>query len=156
LIYISRGTGVFESASAGKIKVEEGALILLFPGEWHRYKPNEDEGWYEYWIGFTGHFFDDIVSAGFFKKENPVLQIGVRNDILDLYRTIILHTEEELLGYQQLIGGSTLYILGIVQMISKAKTVSLNHEYDRLVQKAKLILRENISNKISLEKISEE
>ena len=29
-------------------------VILLFPGVWHRYRPDVDVGWDEYWISFNG------------------------------------------------------------------------------------------------------
>src|SRR5690606_14469488 len=55
LIYISKGEGIFESQSAGFIKVQAGSIILLFPGEWHRYRPDSNTGWVEYWAGFKGN-----------------------------------------------------------------------------------------------------
>jgi hypothetical protein len=41
IIYISKGKGIFESSSCKKTRVHEGCILLLFPGEWHRFKPDE-------------------------------------------------------------------------------------------------------------------
>ncbi len=37
-IYITAGEGIFESTSVARRKVETGSVILLFPGEWRRYR----------------------------------------------------------------------------------------------------------------------
>ena len=49
-IYIINGKGVFESESAGMRRINSGSIILLFPDEWHRYKPSISTGWNEYWF----------------------------------------------------------------------------------------------------------
>jgi len=36
------------------------------PGVWHTYKPLENSGWNEYWIGFKGDIINKIVNEGFF------------------------------------------------------------------------------------------
>ena len=38
LNYITEGTGIFEN-SAGKFQVKPGSLLVIFPDEWHRYRP---------------------------------------------------------------------------------------------------------------------
>ena len=49
LIYISRGDGQFVSASHKETSFEGGGkFILLFPGEWHSYRPSPKTGWHEY------------------------------------------------------------------------------------------------------------
>ena len=47
LIYIAGGEGVFESAPTGEQNVAAGTVILLFPGVWHRYRPQPKTGWDE-------------------------------------------------------------------------------------------------------------
>src|SRR5262245_30587507 len=54
VIYITKGSGQFDSKSAGTVTVQEGSVIFLFPGERHRYKPDAKTGWDEYWVGFNG------------------------------------------------------------------------------------------------------
>ena len=45
IIYISEGRGVFESESTNKrSRVGAGNVLLLFPGIWHRYAPDEKTG----------------------------------------------------------------------------------------------------------------
>ena len=53
IVYISEGSGVFETKKQ-KITIQCDDAILLRPGQWHRYRPNPETGWREYWIGFSG------------------------------------------------------------------------------------------------------
>jgi len=44
VVYISKGKGVFQSTQGGKIPINAGDALLLFPGEWHRYQPDPEVG----------------------------------------------------------------------------------------------------------------
>ena len=72
MIYIADGKGALVTKSAGRINVCSGDMFILFPGEWHSYKPDESTGWNEYWIGFQGINIDNRVHAGFFSPEAPL------------------------------------------------------------------------------------
>ena len=65
IIYITRGRGLFESDSCKCKEIEAGTIIILFPGERHRYKPDSDTGWDEYWIGLKGDIIDNLVKKNF-------------------------------------------------------------------------------------------
>jgi AraC-like DNA-binding protein len=54
LILITEGRGEFETEQTGKIALESDSIILLFPGVWHRYRPDPATGWTERWISFHG------------------------------------------------------------------------------------------------------
>ncbi len=45
-LYIARDKGRFESKRTGTLAVEEGAVILLFPGEWRHYRPSTEAGYH--------------------------------------------------------------------------------------------------------------
>jgi len=40
LIYIHEGGGTFESQAAKRRKLTRASLFILFPGAWHRYRPD--------------------------------------------------------------------------------------------------------------------
>ena len=58
IIYITNGEGVFESINCGEHKIRQGTIIFLFPGEWHRFRPNSQTGWDEFWVGFKGEIIE--------------------------------------------------------------------------------------------------
>ena len=55
----------------GTLAVEPGSVMLLFPGEWHRYRPNQESGWDEYWVSFGGQHIAVIRSRGFRGRSRP-------------------------------------------------------------------------------------
>ena len=53
LVYITRGRGQFASTRQKECEIREGDMFLLFPGEWHNYRPDPHTGWHESWVGFS-------------------------------------------------------------------------------------------------------
>lgn len=60
LVYITKGRGLFSSDSTPEKQVCKGRLMVLFPGQWHTYRPLRQTGWTEYYIGFEGPAIDAI------------------------------------------------------------------------------------------------
>jgi len=157
LIYITQGEGVFESQSGGRQHIKEGSIIILFPDEWHRYKPDERTGWNEYWVGFKGPIADQLVRNRFFSCQKPVIPIGFREDIVAFFNDICERTKTELTGYQPLISGEILHLLGSIHAISKEQAWSGHRGYaESLVNKARVIFRENTGTAITVERVAEE
>jgi len=156
LIYISKGEGIFESLNYSQQQVKEGAIIILFPGEWHRFKPARQTGWDECWVGFKGDVIDNIISNQFFAKENPVLDIGLHENIIELFYTIIDKTKEERTGYQPLVSGIVMHLLGEIHSLTKQQSYSAEDITASIIKKAGIIFRTNIDNDISMEKVAEE
>ncbi len=155
LIYISRGTGVFESKTTGKIRVTAGTFILLFPGEWHRYKPDINTGWVEYWIGFDGFVIDSLVRNSIFQPAKALIYTGVRPEIICLYDGLLAQAEAELPGYQSLAGGMILHLLGLVNSLEKQQNLTkVNKDHQQLVQKAMVMIRENAEDKLNLNDVA--
>jgi AraC-like DNA-binding protein len=70
VLLLTDGGGDFESEATGLLRFEGPALIVLFPGVWHRYRPQRNRGWTERWLSFSGEIaynvFDFRVSAAKF------------------------------------------------------------------------------------------
>ncbi len=56
LLLVTKGRGKFESRRTGLADLSAGECALVYPNEWHRYRPNSSSGWTEYWITFDGGF----------------------------------------------------------------------------------------------------
>ncbi|HWA26927.1 MAG TPA: AraC family transcriptional regulator [Lacunisphaera sp.] len=54
VVHIAQGAGEFESEATGAQRVVAGTALLLFPGVWHRYRPDPATGWTEKWVEFDG------------------------------------------------------------------------------------------------------
>jgi len=155
IIYITKGEGTFESIKCAQQMVKEGSVILLFPGEWHRFKPNTDTGWDEFWVGFKGTIIENI-AQNFFSKENAVLDIGLHEEIVRLFTEIIEKTKEEKTGYQPLVAGIVMHLLGEIHSLTKQQHFSSEDITASIIKKASIIFRTNVDNDISMEKVAEE
>jgi len=111
LVLITKGNGSFESRSIGKRKITEGDAFLLFPGEWHRYKPSKKTGWTENWVGFSGKIADIIIKRYFFKKENPFVSKFNNQLVVSLFQKLCCLVEEEPFGFQRTASGICIQLL---------------------------------------------
>ncbi len=145
-VLIAEGEGVFESQSAAEIPVNAGDGFILFPGEWHRYKPLKKAGWTESWIGFSGHFAESIMQEHFFKKEQPVIRNCATMLIQNLIKSVFQLIREEPLGYQRTASGVCIQLMAEICNIQKAaETPGLSSS---LISKAKYLMNKKINERI--------
>lgn len=154
LIYLIEGEGIFESSASGAITIKKGSLILLFPGEWHRYKSEIDKNWNTYWIGFNGAFADQIISKLGFTPRNPIKWVGYQSQLLNSYIEIIGISQTEFSGYQQVLAGEVMKLFGWIHAFSKRFEFK-EENVDSLIQSAKLLLIAD-ENESSIENIAKE
>lgn len=151
-LYIARGKGRFESKRTGTLAVEGGAVILLFPGEWHRYRPSAESGWDEYWVSFGGEHVDHLVKQGFFSPQEPVLRTGADETIERAYLDLLDRARTEPIGYQQLNAAG-------VQEILAASLAAVRRERhggrgDEIVRKAKAEMERRVEGILSVDKLA--
>jgi len=147
LLYITRGRGTFSSESLGRgksVTIKEGDMFLLFPGEWHTYGPDPRTGWKEYWIGFDGSNIRERVANGFFTKNSPILNVGLQNDIVELYQKAISAAGEQKSGFQQLLAGIVDILLGDAYFYDKNHTFKIPGISEK-INMAKTIISEKYS-----------
>ena len=73
IVFIGRGEGVIETEHGGTAELMGGDVFVLFPGEWHRYRPKKAVGWTERWCGFSGTYAQQVMGA-FFSVKSPVIR----------------------------------------------------------------------------------
>lgn len=144
LLYITKGRGMFSSESSGRSQVKEGYMFLLFPGEWHTYRPDPETGWNEYWIGFDGRIMDEWVKDGFFPKESPVFNIGLNEDIISMYKRAIIIAEAQEASYQQALSGIACNLVSMALYLSRNRDFNKSDVASQMNQ-AKIAVHENIS-----------
>jgi len=152
-VYIIHGEGKFRSKSVRLARINAGTVFMLFPGEWHSYRPDRHSGWSEYWIGFTGSYMDQLVTNGFFSRTEPILHIGQQEGVIEMFVKVITQAKKEKIGFQPLISGATIFILGQIYSIKRNSEFG-NKEVENLINRARVIMRENIHNNISPEEIA--
>jgi AraC-like DNA-binding protein len=155
LVFISKGKGVFESALSEPTVITAGTCFFLFPGVWHRYRPDPECGWEEYWIGFKGAYPDQLMNKGFFSSDFPVLSPGMNETLLTLIRKILDQVSSGMIGYHQVIPGIALQILALVHALSTNRELN-SDEDEQAVEKAKFYLRENLESSLDMKELVKE
>jgi AraC-like DNA-binding protein len=153
ILYISKGKGTFTSESTKKTPIGKGQAIILLPGQWHTYSPLDETGWNEYYIGFEGSIIDNLVANGFVTRDNQILDIGVNEELVNLYSMAIKIAKEDKKSSQQYLAGIVLNILGSILYLSYNKD-SESKETTQIVERAKVIMLENINKEIDIHEIA--
>lgn len=155
IIFISRGEGILQTAHTDALSIKAGTCFFLFPGVWHRYKPNIQRGWEEYWVGFNGSYPASLERNGILCREKPMVDVGPNEELLSLFHSLIKAVSSSELGYQQIAAGITLQMLGVISAASKYSSLSTDNK-SRLISKAKFILQETIDRPTNLEDMVKE
>ncbi|WP_257669778.1 helix-turn-helix domain-containing protein [Parapedobacter tibetensis] len=154
IVFITNGSGTFESAKTAPQQVEAGTCFILFPGIWHRYKPNPLVGWEEYWVGFNGAYPQHIMEK-FFNRKNPFIKTGLNKDLLAAFTLLLGTVSQAQIGYPQLISGIALQVLGLLNNIRLADNIN-NDPESIWVSQAVFMLQNQLSNSVNMEELVEQ
>ena len=155
ILYITEGSGYYYIDPNKKIELKAGNMFILKPHVWHSYFPKKETGWKEYWIGIQGINIENRFKNNFFNPEQVVYKVGFRDDIVNLYEKALDIARKEKASYQQYLAGIANLILGIMMYSDRNRDFAVN-ELETRINKAKLLIRNNLTNDISLEDIASE
>jgi AraC-like DNA-binding protein len=147
LLYVTKGGGQFSSVKIQNTEIEEGTMVLLQPGEWHTYRPNDITGWECYWVGFSGAVTASLANG------NTIIHIGYDEEMVALYRKMLEVSNTERPGYQQLLSGILVHLLAYLFYREKDRTWR-DKEVLSKIEKARLIIREKINSPLLPEEIA--
>jgi AraC-like DNA-binding protein len=112
-VYISAGEGALEMAR-NRWRITPGQAFILFPGTWHRYRPDARTGWSEHWVGCDGPVVRRLVRHGFFSPQRPVLRVREEDLLLGAFSSVIEAIHVGRPALQQVASGATLYIMSLL------------------------------------------
>ena len=153
LVYVARGGGVFESRSAGRRRIEAEMLIVLFPGEWHRYSPDPETGWDEYWVAFQGRTAATLVAECSLSPAEPLLGGQSTERIQHEFVQIMEEMRREAIGYQKIVCARTMLIM------ATATAAALRHGFEgtdilNAIEQGKAMLFEQMDQNINMEEMA--
>ncbi|MEO5889586.1 MAG: AraC family transcriptional regulator [Ferruginibacter sp.] len=148
LLYITKGEGTFESTNCKPVKIVAGTILLLFPGEWHTYKPVSKIGWNEYWVGFNGDYVGKLISNNFFSKKNPIFNVGFNEQIVALFKQGIETANFQKTAYQQILAGISGLLLGFI-FYSEKNNSFRDKAIISQIDKARMMMRENTEKNVN-------
>jgi AraC-like DNA-binding protein len=123
-VYITNGSGVFQSRSHRDKPIQAGDMIMAFPKFAHRYRPLPDTGWKVYWIEFDGDYIRRLMAQTGFSWNEPVQYVGIHDAVLDLFLNVIAILKNEPPEYPLLLGSPAAQL--IAQVVSTIK--AQNHQ----------------------------
>lgn len=154
LLYIRAGRGVIEFKRGKPIAVTAGTLIILHPGEWHRYKPDADTGWDETYIGIGGTLLERIVSAPFFTTTPTLVSLPpdgwFDRELLALVEEIQSASAER--PYTLALKTLTL----IAAVVERARTFSVADSHNIAIRKATIHIGHHLGKVIDFAKLAAE
>ncbi|MFA7172185.1 MAG: AraC family transcriptional regulator [Kiritimatiellia bacterium] len=116
---VTQGRGAIETASAGLLELEAGDIFVLFPGEWHRFRPDYACGWNECWVGFDGDYAKHLMQT-FFLPFSPVLRGAATPEINRLMQSIIKRYKEVSANAAPLLASDIIALISrLVVFVSK-------------------------------------
>lgn len=141
--YITEGEGELEN-EFGHFNLKAGSVFITFPGQWHRYRPNLKTGWTENYIGFNGHIIQQLLTNNYFSPQKPVLNVGIREEIIDTYLKTFELTKNEKPGYQYIASAMVVKLLGYLISFEKEKDFS-GKEIARIIEEVRFEIRQNLN-----------
>lgn len=152
-IYITHGRGQFESAAGRTSTVGAGDVLVLFPGQWHRYRPDHATGWHEYWIDLEGSQADAWFRKAGFTPGQPVVHAGLDEDLIDAFSRLIELARTEPLRMELLLSAEAVRILCRITALMEARLLGTPLDAATLSQ-AKALLLEDLRTETDLQKLA--
>jgi AraC-like DNA-binding protein len=153
LLYIRDGEGTFEAASVKRRRLTRGSLFVLFPGVWHRYRPELATGWTESWIELNGAYMDQLRSGGIIDPKNPVYQIEAMDEVETLFEAAHRWVRAKSPGFSIRVALIAVQILTLLRAGSPRQP-AVPRRIERLVSESQALLAQNLGENISTEQIA--
>lgn len=152
-LYLSKGSGEFETRETGLIEIEAGTMLVLFPGVWHRYRPNASVGWDEYWVEVDGVSVRRLLKRKILRKHQPVMQVGLSDEVIESYRKCLQVVREKKQGYRPM---AASYAFAIIARLSAAPLQSDSKDawVDERVREAQVYLSEHYERPVRMETLA--
>lgn len=150
--YITEGGGILEN-KRGRFIVKPGSLMIIRKNEWHRYRPNQDSGWVEHYIGFDGFFAQHFLLDNQILKGQSVIHSNLCEELIDTYYQIFDLAQMEEPGLHHIASGLIIKLLGHIVALEKRRDFN-GKQIESIIQKARIYIRENVTNDINLEKLA--
>ena len=151
LVYIPEGSGLFETKKQRK-QIRGDNVILLRPGQWHRYRPKPETGWREYWVGFAGPAYRTIFDAHFF-AERSVFRVQESGGLQEDFEAMIACAQKNGPAVQQTMAAQTCLLLARVYGSTLVHPPTAS-EAPKMVQRAREMLSDAEMEDRSLEEIA--
>ncbi|GAB4169961.1 MAG: AraC family transcriptional regulator [Terrimicrobiaceae bacterium] len=151
VVLISEGRGEFESRETGRLDVRAGMAIMIFPGVWHRYRPDVGTGWREDWVEFSGRIVHGLLESGIFSSRQPLHSGAVAYGLREAIEEVKAATRDQPWSVPRL-ASSAVKVLSILANLAKASQPA--KPIHLAVQKAERHMAAHFSENLSMETLA--
>jgi AraC-like DNA-binding protein len=155
MIYIHSGFGTFASSASKTQRIGPGTIFILFPGIWHRYRPDVATGWTESWIELNGPIMDQLQKKGIIAPSKPVCRMRAVEEVESLLEigSNLARTKPPLFSIR-------IAFLAVEILTISRSGARMNHSaptrMEALISKAQNLLAKNLERKVSGEQIAQD
>jgi AraC-like DNA-binding protein len=152
IIYVPTGSGCLETRGQ-KSAVRAGDLILLYRGDWHRYRPTVSKGWETYWVGFKGPYIEHYVRNRLFTGPASTLRnVGQHPALISLFDQLIGLSKTDAPLFKSVALGALLQIVAHASIASA--TESMARLPSTITEKASAFMRQNLFTAIDFQQLA--
>ncbi|MDR0709089.1 MAG: AraC family transcriptional regulator, partial [Spirochaetaceae bacterium] len=126
-------------------------LAVLVPGEKHRYAPDPETGWTEYWIGFTGDIPRRWIEQGALEKIITVYPILNQKEMLVPFDEAVDFARNRNHALEPLTASCVMRIFAY--LIEDRHECLTRDNYD-IIEQAKNIIEKNIYNPMDMDDLT--
>ncbi|MDR2020895.1 MAG: AraC family transcriptional regulator [Treponema sp.] len=145
-LFISEGSGRLRSFE-GEFPIRPDNLVVLVPGEKHRYIPDQETGWTEHWIGFTGTIPDEWIAGGLLEKVITIHPILNHMETLTAFEEAVNFARDRRYAVQPLIVSC---VTRIFAYLTEDQYLRLNRTSYDIIEESKNIFEKNIYHPIGM------
>ena len=153
MVYITSGEGIFTSCGITH-QAKPGSFMLLLPRVKHAYQPILETGWHEYWVGFKGSYFSELMKEGHLSTDHVFFETGLHDSILSLFNLIFDEVRTQRPLYQMRACAAILSLLA--EVLTRERRKDQPNYFQQTVEKAKYLMGSNVFSFINLPSISDE
>lgn len=153
IVCVTEGSGEFESNPTGKVSVNAGTVIVIFPGVWHRYRPHRETGWTESWIEVVGTTADRLLAAGIISAERAVIEPENADAFSAMLQTIHQRLQRRLQRYDAEAGALSLQLMSRLAAVPRGRTEP--SPVDTAIARAERVLLEHLHDPPPMPEVAE-
>ena len=95
VVLFTEGSGEYESKDTGKQTIDSNSVVLIAPGQWHRYRPDPETGYTEHWICFNGEIPHDLLDRGLLDPVNTVMRVEHPAELISQFGGLLDYVHEQ-------------------------------------------------------------
>jgi AraC-like DNA-binding protein len=130
-----------------------GCILVLFPGIWHRYSPDQKTGWVENWIECRGKAFDRARAAKLLRPERPIIRLALLPELLKCFEHCHTLAQRPSAQSQAMLSTLGLHMLSILQAAHHLRR-DFRRPIDEKIQKAQLTIARRYRETILVEELA--